>query len=86
VPIATSQFPSNWELSAARAITVLKAMLEAGMPAARVSAAAFGDTAPAASNDSAEGKTANRRIEIILVPDLSLLPGFDELNRVQTKP
>jgi chemotaxis protein MotB len=85
VPISTAQFPSNWELSAVRALTVLKAMVEAGMPAARVSAAAFGDTAPSVSNDTAEGKTLNRRIEIILVPDLSLLPGFDELNQAQTK-
>jgi chemotaxis protein MotB len=81
VPIATAQYPSNWELAAGRAITVVKTMMEAGMPANRVSAAAFADAQPAVSNDTAEGRAANRRIEVILVPDLSTLPGFDELNR-----
>jgi chemotaxis protein MotB len=81
VPIGTAQYPSNWELAAGRSITVAKTMIEAGMPAGRVSAASFADAQPAASNDTAEGRAANRRIEIILVPDLSTLPGFDELNR-----
>ncbi len=83
VRIATAQYPSNWELAASRALTVLKTMTEAGMPADRISAASFGDSKPAATNDSPEGKAANRRIEIIIVPDLSSLPGFEELNRVE---
>jgi chemotaxis protein MotB len=83
VPIATAQYPSNWELAAARALTVLKTMVDAGMPPARISAASFGDSKPAGPNDSPEGKAANRRIEIIIVPDLSTLPGFDELKRVE---
>jgi chemotaxis protein MotB len=81
VPIKTTQFPSNWELASARALTVLKTMVDAGLPASRVSAASYGDQKPAASNDSPEGKAQNRRIEIALVPDLSTLPGFDELQR-----
>jgi len=56
-------------------------MVDAGLPASRVSAASYGDQKPAASNDSSEGKAQNRRIEIALVPDLSTLPGFDELQR-----
>jgi len=79
VPIATAQYPSNWELAAGRALTVMKTMIESGMPAARISAASYGDQRPVKSNDTAEGKAANRRIEIVLVPDLSGLPGFDEL-------
>jgi chemotaxis protein MotB len=82
VPIATVQYPSNWELAAARAITVLKAMVDAGLPSERVSAASIGETRPVAPNDSPEGKAQNRRIEIIIVPDLSTLPGFEELKRV----
>ncbi|HEY1086136.1 MAG TPA: OmpA family protein [Archangium sp.] len=79
VPIASAQYPSNWELASGRAINVLKAMVEAGMPPERVSAASFGDTRPVASNESKETKAQNRRIEIIIVPDLSQLPGFEEL-------
>lgn len=75
---------SNWELASARALTVLKAMTDAGMPPERISAASFGDTKPAKSNDTPEDRAANRRIEIVVVPDLSSLPGFDELQRVGT--
>lgn len=82
VPISTAQFPSNWELASSRAITVLKAMVEAGMPAERISAASFGDTKPVASNDTNESRSLNRRIDITIVPDLSSLPGFEELQRV----
>ena len=81
VPIKTAQFPSNWELAASRSLTVVKTMVDAGLPANRVSAASFGDQKPAAANDSAEGKALNRRIEIVVVPDLSTLPGFDELKK-----
>jgi len=81
VPIHTDAFPSNWELASARALTVLKTMVDAGMPADRVSAASFGDSKPAASNDTPDGKAQNRRIEIVVVPDLSSLPGFDELKK-----
>ncbi|MDP1828077.1 MAG: flagellar motor protein MotB [Archangium sp.] len=82
VPTKGPVYKSNWELASARALTVLKAMTDAGMPGERISAASFGDTAPAKPNDTAEDKAANRRIEIVLVPDLSSLPGFDELQRV----
>jgi chemotaxis protein MotB len=82
VPIKSATFPSNWELAAARAITVLNTLVEAGMPKERVSAASFGETHAAAPNATAEGRAANRRIEIVVVPDLSSLPGFEELNRL----
>lgn len=82
VPINTAQYPSNWELASARALTVVKTMVDAGMPVDRISAASFGEAKPAAPNDTPEGRAANRRIEIIIVPDLSTLPGTDELQRV----
>ncbi len=82
VPIATAQYPSNWELAAARAVNVVKAMVDAGMPSERISAASFGDTRPVAPNDAPETKSLNRRIEIIIVPDLAGLPGFDELKKL----
>lgn len=82
VPIATAVFPSNWELASARALNVTRAMIDAGMPANRVSAASYGDTSPVKPNETAEGKAANRRIAIVVVPDLSTLPGYDELNKM----
>lgn len=82
VPISTAMFPSNWELASARALNVVKAMVDGGMPADRVSAASYGDTQPVKPNDSAEGKAANRRIAIVVVPDLSSLPGYDELQKL----
>ncbi|NUN05978.1 MAG: OmpA family protein [Bdellovibrio sp.] len=82
VPIATAVFPSNWELASARALTVTRAMIDGGMPAVRVSAASFGDTHPVQPNDTTEGKAKNRRIAIVVVPDLSTMPGYDELNKV----
>lgn len=83
VPIATAQYPSNWDLAAARALNVLKAMVDAGLPGDRISAASFGESKPASTNETADGRKANRRIEIIIVPDLSTLPGFEELQRVE---
>lgn len=79
VPIRTKQYPSNWELAAARALTVVKTMVESGMPPERVSAASYGEHRPAAPNDTEEGRAQNRRIEIVVVPDLSSLPGSEEL-------
>jgi chemotaxis protein MotB len=64
-----SRFPTNWELSAARAINVVRYLsVESKVDSNRISAAAFGQFSPMASNSSEEGRTANRRIEI-LVPD-----------------
>ena len=81
VPIKTPRYPSNWELSAARALGVVKTMMEANMPGALVSAAGFGEFRPVAGNNTPEGRGSNRRIEIVLVPDLSSLPGFSELKK-----
>jgi chemotaxis protein MotB len=82
VPIRTGQFPSNWELAADRSITVVKTLIEGGMLPESVSAASFAEYTPVSHNDSREGKAANRRIEIVMVPDLSQLPGFDELEKL----
>jgi len=82
VPIKTPQYKSNWDLAAARAVTVVNKMVEASMPPDRISAASYGEFKPVAANDSPEGRTQNRRIDIVVVPDLSSLPGFDELQKV----
>lgn len=67
VPINTAQFPSNWELSAARAINVAKYLQEQGLDPANLSAAAFSEFKPVADNATKEGRAKNRRIEITLV-------------------
>ena len=83
-PIHTTAFPSNWELAAARAISVVSVMVDEGMEPKRVSGVSYGETTPIAANESPEGKAQNRRIEIVVVPDLSQLPGFEELQRIST--
>lgn len=82
VPIRSAKYPSNWELASARALTVLKIMKDAGLAANRISAASFAETKPVTSNDSKEGKSLNRRIDIVVLPDLSKLPGYQELQKV----
>ena len=82
VPIKTNRYPSNWELASARAINVVKEMVDAGMNPGLVSAASFADTRPTASNESDEGRAQNRRIEIVIVPDLSSLPGAEDMERM----
>lgn len=82
VPISTATFPSNWELASARAISVVQTMMENGMQSSRVSAASYADTNPVASNSSQEGKAANRRVAIVIVPDLSTMPGYEELQKL----
>ena len=74
VPIKTTRFRNNWVLSTARAVAVLEFMIAHGMPAASVGAAGYGDQDPAAPNDTDANRELNRRIEIILVPNLSELP------------
>jgi len=76
-PIHTPRYPSNWELSSQRAIEVAKLMIEAGVPATNISAAGNAEFDPIAPNDSVENKTQNRRVEIVFMPKLDELPGFD---------
>ncbi|MFN2371828.1 MAG: flagellar motor protein MotB [Candidatus Krumholzibacteriia bacterium] len=66
VPIASGRFPSNWELSAARAVSVARYFQAAGLPAGRLAATGYGEHRPVAGNDSPQGRTANRRGEILL--------------------
>ncbi|MCG8560267.1 MAG: peptidoglycan -binding protein [Hyphomicrobiales bacterium] len=65
-PIATAQFPSNWELSSARAISVVRHLISKGVPAKRLVAAGFGEFQPLDTATSAEGLRRNRRIELKL--------------------
>lgn len=62
------QFADNWELSAQRALTVTRALIETGVPADAIFAAAFGAQQPVASNDDPQGRARNRRVEMAPVP------------------
>ena len=79
VPIRSRKFKSNWELSAARAVNVVKFMGDSGMDPKRLSAAGYSEYDPVGDNTAAEGRAQNRRIEITLVPRLDQLPGFENL-------
>jgi flagellar motor protein MotB len=65
---ARAKFADNWELSAQRALTVTRALIEDGVPASAVFAAAFGAEQPVASNTDAAGRALNRRVEMAPTP------------------
>ncbi len=66
VPIATQMFPSNWELSAIRATTVLKYLISKGIDPRRLTATGYGDLIPLAGNDTEADRAKNRRVEFVL--------------------
>lgn len=74
VPVRGEEFASNWELSTARAVTVTSVLIENGVKPRSLVAAGYGPYAPVAKNRSPRGRQRNRRIEIILEPNLKSLP------------
>lgn len=72
VPIRTARYPSNWELSTARAVNVLRYFSEQeGMPSGRLSAAGFGEFRPVKDNDTEDHRARNRRVELFILPPRS---------------
>ncbi|MBD3246357.1 MAG: OmpA family protein [Candidatus Omnitrophica bacterium] len=68
IPISTEKFPSNWELSVARAVNVLKYLVESkGLDPSRVSASGYGEYRPVASNETQEGRAQNRRVVLVVL-------------------
>lgn len=68
VPIKTAQFQSNWQLSTARAAFVIEYLISAvGMPPELLSASGYSEYQPVASNDTPEGRSKNRRVELVIV-------------------
>ena len=65
-PIDTWRYPSNWELSAARAAAVVRQLIDAGIRPQRLHAVGLADTQPIATNDSAAGRAENRRVDLVL--------------------
>lgn len=71
-PIKHSGWKSNWELSSARALSVLHYLVkEEGISPKRLSAIGYGEYRPVASNDTREGRQLNRRVEIVILPNVT---------------
>ena len=69
IPIHTAEFDSNWELSSARATRIARLFLEMkAIPPERISAAGYAEFHPVASNDTAEGRAENRRVDLVVLP------------------
>jgi chemotaxis protein MotB len=84
--IHTAKFPSNWELSTARAVDVTRFLVAKGMNPKMLGAVGYGEFDPVIANDSVENRAQNRRIEIQLQPNLSDLPSLDGLATPATPP
>jgi chemotaxis protein MotB len=68
VPLGRGGFATNWDLSVARALAVVRFLQESGVEPTRLAAAGYGEYQPIAANDTPEGRSQNRRIEIVLAP------------------
>ncbi|OCX93285.1 MAG: flagellar motor protein MotB [Pseudomonas sp. K35] len=66
LPIQTERFPSNWELSASRASSVVRYLQLAGIESTRLSATGYADTRPLADNGDEQGRASNRRVELVM--------------------
>jgi chemotaxis protein MotB len=74
VPIQTSRYPSNWELSGARAAAIVKWLVDAGVGPARLAAVGYGKYQPVASNNTPQGRAQNRRVAIMIARDQRVRP------------
>ena len=82
-PIRKEEFPSNWELSCARALVVVHYLIKQGVRANTLSAAGYGQTDPVAGNGTGSGRARNRRIEIALLPNIEELIELPVLEKYQ---
>jgi len=79
IPIATAQFPSNWELSSARASSVVRMLIDNGVPANRLAVVGLASNQPLVPNDSPENRARNRRVIItIMSPNVERGAGIEE--------
>jgi chemotaxis protein MotB len=79
VPIRTAAFPSNWELSSARAAGVVRILAGRGVDPVRLSVLGLGEHRPRESNASAAGRLANRRVLLVIQPTVAPVPPDDEI-------
>ena len=78
IPIQSGRFDSNWELSTARAVEVVKHLQDKGVSPNSLVAAGYGEHDPIASNETEETRAQNRRIEIVLMPSIDELPDLPD--------
>ena len=67
LPIKSEKYPSNWELSSARAINILNYLISKGVDKTRLSAIGYADNKPVAQNNTEEGRSKNRRVDIVII-------------------
>ena len=72
IPIQTARYPSNWELSTARAIAAMRFLVDHNVDAERVGVAGYADQRPVAPNDGPENRATNRRVEFVFIPETPL--------------
>ncbi len=85
VPIKFSKWASNWELSTARATSVLHYLVSKGVSPEKLAAIGYGEYRPVTSNDSAEGRKKNRRVEIVILPELKKAKGAADIESAPEK-
>ncbi|MCC6544079.1 MAG: OmpA family protein [Nitrospirae bacterium] len=69
IPINSPKYPSNWELSSARATSIVRRFVNMGLEPSRLTAIGYGEYRPIADNDTAEGRSKNRRVDILVLND-----------------
>ncbi|MDD5005193.1 MAG: OmpA family protein [Candidatus Omnitrophica bacterium] len=84
-PIKVSGWESNWELSGARAKSVLSYLIKKGIAPQRLSFIGYGEYRPVASNDNREGRQKNRRVEIVILPNITKAKASEEAKTEETK-
>ncbi|WP_349431682.1 flagellar motor protein MotD [Methylomarinum sp. Ch1-1] len=83
VPIDTVEFPSNWDLSAARATSVVRALIDSDIPPSRLSAVGYGEFHPIADNNTSKGRFKNRRVEVVLMSQAFARYGMSDDERAK---
>ena len=83
VPIDTFEFPSNWDLSSARATTVVREFVQNGISPKRLSAVGYGEFHPVADNNNRDGRIKNRRVVLVLMSQVFARYGMSDENRAK---
>ncbi|AYC32551.1 flagellar motor protein MotD [Pseudomonas cavernae] len=86
LPIKTTQYPTNWELSAARAASVVRMLALDGVSAGRLAAVGYGEFQPVADNATAEGRARNRRVVLVVSRNLDVRRSVSGMGSGKAKP